>query len=70
MSKLFIREKGMEPAKWWKNYVSSFPIGKEYVINDLEEQCIEFKDNGSYQLDAWLEFKTEKQRDWFILRWS
>ena len=70
MIKLFIREKGMEPAKWWKNYVSSLPLGKDYVNEDLKKQCIKFKDNGSYQLDAWLEFKTEQQRNWFLLRWS
>lgn len=60
----------MEPAKWWKNYVSSFPIGTKYVLNDLKEQCIEFKDNGTFQLDVWLEFKTEQEKNWFLLKWG
>ena len=76
MSKLFIRERGLPAAKWWVNYISTInPIPSletsEIVIReDLDKQGIEYKDSGSWQLDAWLEFKTEEQKNWFFLRWS
>ena len=75
MSKLFIRERGLPAAKWWVNYISTInPIPSletsEIVIReDLDKQGIEYKDSGSWQLDAWLEFKTEEQKSWFLLTW-
>ena len=76
MSKLFIRERGLPAAKWWVNYITTInptPTleNSEIVIReDLDKQGIEYKDSGSWQLDAWLEFKTEEQKNWFFLRWS
>lgn len=76
MIRLFIREKGSPAAEWWFNYITTInpqPTleNSEIAIKeDLAKQGIEFKDSGSWQLDAWLEFKTEEQKNWFLLRWS
>ena len=74
--RLFIREKGVPPAKWWINYITTvnpqplLKFSEKVIKEDLAKQDIKFVDNGSWQLDVWLEFKTAQQRDWFLLKWS
>ena len=76
MSKLFIRKRGLPAAEWWVNYISTInpqPTleSSEIVIKeDLAKQGIVYKHNGTFKFNAWLEFKTEEQRNWFLLRWS
>ena len=74
--KLFIRERGSPVAGWWVNYITTvnpqpvLKFSEKVIREDLYKQGIEFKDNGSWQLDVWLEFNTAQQRDWFLLKWS
>jgi len=42
---------------------------EENVINEMKEWVIENK-CGMHMTDNLWSFKTESQRDWFILRWS
>ena len=74
--KLFIRERGNTPARWWVNYITTvnpqpvLKFSEKVIKEDLSKQGIEYKDSGGLNLAAWLEFKTEQQRNWFLLRWS
>ena len=76
MSKLFIRERGLPAAKWWVNYISTInpqptlESSEILIKEDLAKQGIVYNHNGTFKLNAWLEFKSEEQKNWFLLRWS
>lgn len=69
--KLTIRENGNLSAKWWRNFISyhRFDNEKECRLK-LREDNIKICVRGESQHTAWLEFQSEQDRDWFLLKWT
>lgn len=79
--KLIIREKGNPSPSWWCNFIQSQPItpalkylserDKVDVLKEtLSGMNITFCVEGTSLRNVWLEFETEEEKNWFLLRWS
>lgn len=81
MIKLTVRTNGSGAPQWWHNFVEAhntenmlqfLPVdGKmKFLRTILSKQNISLCAANITMYDVWLEFETEQDKNWFILKWS